>query len=193
MPRSPLPSRRAILSAAERLLKIRGASATTVEAVARQAGCAKGLVHYHFKTKSELLAAVAEQLALGRSERWARVLEASSGRDAVARSWALLRSEAGDGTVAAWISLLVHSKSVTDRTVNNHLQQFDRTVARAVDYLLGRIGLRPTVPANDIGALVTALIHGTGVKLVAGTPGQQLEGAYTAGWAGVISLTSAAS
>ena len=40
----------------------------TVSAVADQAGCAKGLVHYHHNTKEQLLGTVADQLAKTRAE-----------------------------------------------------------------------------------------------------------------------------
>ena len=40
----------------------------TVSAVADQAGCAKGLVHYHHKTKEQLLGTAADQLARATAE-----------------------------------------------------------------------------------------------------------------------------
>jgi TetR/AcrR family acrAB operon transcriptional repressor len=56
-------ARQRILDSALQLVRENGAEAMSIEAVAAAAGSAKGLVHYHFKTKQGLLSAVAEKLA----------------------------------------------------------------------------------------------------------------------------------
>src|SRR3989304_5753325 len=60
MAKNPERTRTSILDAADRLLRRGGGG--TVDEVAREARCAKGLVHYHFKTKAALLAAAAARL-----------------------------------------------------------------------------------------------------------------------------------
>lgn len=59
-----------IVEASRAVLLESGVEGWTVDAVARRAGCAKGLVHYHFGTKGALLLATAVQLATG---RWRRI------------------------------------------------------------------------------------------------------------------------
>ena len=61
MARSKEATRKAILDATEALLMLRGAHTLTIDAVAREARCAKGLVHYHFRTKGQLLVEVVQQ------------------------------------------------------------------------------------------------------------------------------------
>ena len=52
-----------IVEATIALLQERGATGTTTDRVAVAAGCAKGLVHYHFGSKASLWSAVLEDLA----------------------------------------------------------------------------------------------------------------------------------
>ena len=53
--------RRALIVAAQRLLATEGAAALSLRAVAREAGVSAAAPYHHFKDKSELLSAVAEE------------------------------------------------------------------------------------------------------------------------------------
>ncbi len=48
------PKREDILAAAERILVKRGYDQTAVDDIARELGCTKGLIYYHFRSKAEL-------------------------------------------------------------------------------------------------------------------------------------------
>ena len=119
MRRNPEESREVILGAAESFTKERGAGAVTVEGVARAAGCAKGLVHYHFKTKSGLIESVAQRLASYRETRWREAFDAPSPEEAIDRTWSVLTEESNDGTLRAWTSLLLTESGLTDSTVKD--------------------------------------------------------------------------
>ena len=95
-----------------RVLARDGYAGATVAAVAREAGLAQGLVHYHFASKSELLAAAIAQL----SERLAQRVEQGALRDGRAASpradlHALLAAHVGLGpgadaaAVGAWVAI----------------------------------------------------------------------------------------
>jgi AcrR family transcriptional regulator len=56
------PARERILSAAEALFAQHGFAATPTSRIAEQAGVPKGLVHYYFTRKSDLLEALVERL-----------------------------------------------------------------------------------------------------------------------------------
>src|SRR5262249_4846750 len=58
-----------ILAAFERVLATHGYAGATIAAVAAEAGIAAGLVHHHFESKEELLAALLRQLTLRFRER----------------------------------------------------------------------------------------------------------------------------
>jgi AcrR family transcriptional regulator len=97
--------RQRITDAATRVLIRDGLDRWTVEAVASEAGCAKGLVHYHHGTKAKLLAEVAGQLSRHRMDqrRSALTHSGASGLDAL---WEVLEGNASSGRTAAWLSLL---------------------------------------------------------------------------------------
>lgn len=160
-----------------------------MDQVAREAHCAKGLVHYHFKTKAALLAAAASRLAERRRGRWTEVFQAPTPDAAIQRSWTLLASESRDGTIRAWTALCAEQDKVTGRTVKAESASFSATIAGAADGLLRELGLAPTVPIEELGLLLAAVVHGMGLQLESGMEPERLQGAYAAAWLGVLSLT----
>ena len=94
-----------ITDAATRVLTRDGLDRWTVEAVASEAGCAKGLVHYHHGTKAKLLAEVARQMSQQRMDqrRSALTHSGASGLDAL---WEVLEGNVSSGRTAAWVSLM---------------------------------------------------------------------------------------
>ena len=71
----PATRRRAILDAAASLLVTNGLAATSVDAVARRAGIAKGTVYLYFASRSDLLAALRSRYAQGLADRTESILE----------------------------------------------------------------------------------------------------------------------
>ena len=160
-----------ILEAALRALLRKPTAVLTVDAVAREAGCAKGLVHYHFKTKAALMAAGQEPSA------------------AIHASWSLVASEAADGTAAACAALGVDASELIVQTVRESRGAFVHVLADALTKLFGRMGRATSVPASEIGGLLAAVIEGVGLQIAGGTPTDSLESAWAAFWAGILSLT----
>ena len=160
-----------------------------MDEVSREARCAKGLVHYHFKTKAGLLGAVAARLGERRRHRWTEAFRQPTPQAAIDRSWALLVSESKDGTVRAWSALCAPSSDVTDQTVSTEVARFSQTIAGATDRLLGDLGLAPTVTVEELGLLLASVVHGMGLQLESGTEPARLQGAYAAAWLGILSLT----
>lgn len=187
MSRDSRRARGAILDAAERLLRRGGG--VTVDQVAREARCAKGLVHYHYQTKGGLLAATASHLAERRRTRWAEAFRAATPQGAIRGSWDLLLSEADDGTIRAWTALCAERNRVTGRSVSLEIEAFSNAIAGAAGALVSELGLVPTVPIEEIGLLLAAVVHGSGLQLATGTAPAKLQGAYAAAWLGVLSLT----
>lgn len=185
-------SRQAILDAAIRRLRRVPAPALTVDAIAREAGCAKGLVHYHFKTKGALYAAAADRIWSDRAAAWSDALAADDPATAIGKSWDLLTREGRDGVTRACSSLHATDDEVTGRAVRDATARFAAAIAGATEGLLRRVGLRATVPLDEVGALATSVIVGAGMQLGAGGTARALEGAYAAFWAGLLSLTERA-
>lgn len=186
MPRDPEAARNAILDAAERLLR-RGNSGT-IDQVAREARRAKGLVHYHFRTKAALLAATATRISERRRRAWAAAFDAPTPDAAIQSSWLLLLREHEAGELRAWIALCAEPAAVTGRAVSNETEAFAAEITEATGGLLASLGLRPTVPAVEIGRYLAAVVQGMGFQLAAGGAPEELQGAYAAAWLGALSL-----
>lgn len=105
VPKDSTPTRLAILSAAVQALKHAGLDRFTIEAVARRAGVAKGLVLYHFESRRRLLRLCAAEVGSERERRLAAALGAGRGADAIDAVWEELLREEEDGTARAWLAL----------------------------------------------------------------------------------------
>src|SRR3990172_3106365 len=92
-----------ILNAAVRVLVRNGLNNWTVAEVAKEAGCAKGLINYHYRSKQALLQHAAATL---RDDRWTRRQAAvtTEGTGALDRLWATLLEEVQTGRFAAGVS-----------------------------------------------------------------------------------------
>ncbi len=193
MRRDSEKSRELIIESAERFLKKHGAGTVTVDAIAKEAGCAKGLIHYHFKTKNGVIKGAAKRLAETRKRRWTEAFEAPSPQEAIDRTWQVLTKESTDGTLRAWFSLVGSKLALTEPTVKEIDELFSRGLRDASLRMLANSGLVAKVPSSEIGWYLGSVIHGIGVHLVCGAAPSDLEGAYAAAWAGLLSLTRQAS
>jgi AcrR family transcriptional regulator len=186
-------ARETILQSATELVREYGAATVTVEAVAKKAGTAKGLVHYHFKTKQGLLSAVADQITKARIDSWSAVLEPGVAASAPERSWTLLERESATGVTLAWQTLLCAGAALPVSAAKSHVSHFSSSLGAALTRLLSDdMGLVPTVPSAEIGWLMASVVDGVGLQLLAGAEPEQLHGAYAAGWLGLLALTSPA-
>jgi AcrR family transcriptional regulator len=88
-----------------RLLCARGIGAFAVEAVARGAGVAKGLVIYHFGSRDALLRECGAALCAERAARLARARSAPGVRG-IDACWEELRRQTDDGTTRGWMGVL---------------------------------------------------------------------------------------
>lgn len=185
-------AREAISRATIALIKERGTDKLTVDQVAKAAGVAKGLVHYHYKTKRGLFEAVAQEFAAQRRRRWSDAFGAEDPQAAIDTTWATLTTESMDGTLRAWGALFGSAGLVPEPLVKSETATFGRTLGEAARGMIVRLGLRPTIHASEVGWLLAAVVHGMGVLLMAGADEKELEGAYAAAWLGVLSLTRSA-
>jgi AcrR family transcriptional regulator len=189
MPRTESSNaRQAIMQAAESLVRTRGARGITIDAVAKQAGCAKGLVHYHYKTKKGLLEAVARHVAQQRTARWQSAFSAPTPRAAIDRSWELLTNESAEGDLKAWLSLFEPGASLSDQAVRDAFAAFAETLGVAVTDMMEGLGLRLSISPTEVGWHLGSVVNGMGLQLLSGADRDALEGAYAAAWLGVLSL-----
>jgi len=186
-------ARERILECADALIKQHGAEPMSIEAVASAAGSAKGLVHYHFKTKQGLVSAVAERVTSERIAHWAQAFKAPSAQDVISQTWSLLTKESADGTLRAWQTLVGFGDRLTDGLAKTLRERFSESLCVCLTTMLREeLGLAPTIQESEIGHLLEAVIDGMGFQLTSGTEETVLEGAYSAAWLSILSLTQPA-
>lgn len=181
-----------ILEAATRVLMADPGTAATIDQIAAAAGCAKGLVHYHFKTKDALFGEVANRLWADRARAWREALSRREARDALDAAWKLLRAESADGRLAASASLGLTRSIAAGRSVREGRAGLVRALTDGLVHLFEHMERSAAVPPSEIAALLAALIDGLGLQLASGEKPEQLEPAWAAFWAAVLSLTQPA-
>jgi len=159
VPKDSAPTRSTILAAAVHTLKRAGLEAFTLERVARRAGVAKGLLLYHYGSRSRLLRAAAAELRAQRAAGIAQALGRRGGASGVDACWDELRRQAEDGTARAWLALC--AAGIIDRSDSNE-------------------GLEATARQ--------AVLDGCATALATGAPRADLRDAYHALWLALLDL-----
>jgi AcrR family transcriptional regulator len=168
----------AILNAAIDLLVHQGLANWTVEEAARKAGCAKGLVNYHYRSKQELLVQAAESIRSRRAADRLAALE-TPGTSALDRLWSELTREVASGRFAAWLSLLAGGEPYRRAASlkENDTGAFTAALDRA-------LGLEDQLETS--AALIEATLDGLQLRLLQGAPAAVAEEAYQRFWLSVV-------
>ena len=161
MPKDAASTRSTILAAAVQTLQRAGVEGFTLEAVARRAGVVKGLILYHYASRSRLLRTAASQVAEARAAAIERALASASGAAGLDACWEELRHQAEDGTARAWISL--SSAGLIDRSAGN---------------------------AGFEDAAREAIVDGCALALATGVPLADARDAYDALWLTLLEVTA---
>lgn len=105
--------RQQIIDALLRELSVVGYARASTKSIATRAGLAPGLVHYHFRTKEEILLALVDGLIAEADRRFATVLTARVGAlekiKAFASSRVGLGPTADSHQVKAWVNILAEA------------------------------------------------------------------------------------
>lgn len=123
-----IPARERILTAAEELFAETGFEATPTSKIAERAGVPKGLVHYYFKRKADLLVALVERLPDERIDL-SRVVVAG---DVAASLRALLTELDRRRRESLVLSSLLYREADTHHTVRDALQNRFRQLVRLI-------------------------------------------------------------
>jgi TetR/AcrR family transcriptional repressor of bet genes len=159
-----------------RVMARAGYAGATVAAIAREAGLASGLFHYHFGSKREALLTLAERLGArleARVEvRLARALDSPRARlTAYVDAHLALGDDADPSAVATWVLIAAEAVREPDvRTV--HLEATKARLARLRDLFAAclRADGRGARGAGRMAAAVLATIEGA-YLLAAAAPG----------------------
>jgi len=166
-----------ITSAATRVLLREGLQGWSIDLVAAEAGCAKGLVHYHHGSKKVLLAAVAARIERERQTRRLDALSAS-GAEALDRLWRVIEREVGTGAWAAWASLVAEPGITLPAADATETTAFASAIGRALDL--------PALGADD-ARLAAAALDGFQLALARGVPPDSVQEAFHRLWLALLS------
>lgn len=189
MPRPPSDARNRVLAIAVRHLKRHGSSAMTLEEVAEETGCAKGLVTYHFGSKVQLILAATEEILRDHQLAWDQALRANSLDALIRQTWLALQAEVRDGYWRAWAPLAIARDRVIVQLVSNSLPRFADSLRVAAESQMRTMGLQPAIAASELGQFLSAGLQGIGLQLAAGVKPEALEGAHSALWVAVLGMT----
>ena len=189
MPRDDGNAKARILAAAVKVLLTHPPERVTLELVARTARCAKGLIHYHFKTKEALLAAGAAEIWGARTGSWRAALAHPNPSEAIDRAWDLIAAEADSGAHHAAVELASRGNDLIGRTARQAAVEFRQALAVAVQDLVERMGRRLTVPAEEAGELLVSTVTGLGLELAMGADRDRVGAAWAAFWVGLLGLS----
>lgn len=178
-----------ILDAALRVITADPGARATVDQIARAAGCAKGLVHYHFKTKEMLLAQVAARIWSERAQAWRAALSRPDPGEALDTAWILLQAESRNGRLAATAALGLGEPKIAGQSVRAGRAELVRSLADGLVKLFEHMACAAAVPPSEIAALLAAMIDGLGLQLASGEEAERLEPAWSGFWAAILSLT----
>ena len=172
-PSNTAQRRREITRALEQVMAQEGYSGATITEVARVAGLNPGLVHYHFKTKQEILLALIGQIAQTLERRY-RKRVAQAGGEPVAELVAFIHAHLAFGAdaepalVGAWVTIGAESiaqaevRRVYTRELRRRSIELRRLCRRA---LLSRRGSGRG--AADMSLAIASAIEGVYLTSVA--------------------------
>lgn len=169
--------RQAILSASISLLGEAGLGGWTVERVAARAGCAKGLVVYHFGSKRALLEGSASALGAAHQAVRQDALAGRSGTAVLDALWQALLDEVQSGGLAGWLAVQSDPEL---RSHSNHPDQTFNTEAQVASSLA--IGTGVLAPPGTL----SAALDGVQLQLLGTQPDERDRGVYDRLWLALL-------
>ncbi|HEY9103552.1 TetR/AcrR family transcriptional regulator [Chitinimonas sp.] len=164
--KSNTEARRAeIVEAMLAVMAQQGYEKATIQAVAKQAGLAPGLIHYHFKSKQEILLALVQAIARYAQQRYQTAL--GEAQAPVARLQAYLNAQLGLGEgaapqmVAAWV--MIGAEAVRQAEVREVYQTVIAAELASLTQMMGDCLVeagRSRAAAPDLAAGLLALMTG---------------------------------
>ena len=159
--RSNTEQRRAeIVSALLAVMAEHGYEKATIQLIGKQAGLAPGLLHYHFKTKGEILLALVKTLAELARQRYLDFASTASTADEFLRAYINARLATGDGAdphaVAAWV--MIGAEAVRQPDVRAVYQEAMRAEMQLIEALLTACFTERGKPASAVPALAATLL-----------------------------------
>lgn len=127
-----------IVSALLAVMSRHGYEKATVQLIAQQAGLTPGLLHYHFKTKAEILLELVRKMASGAQSRYDMLQAAAQTPNQRLQAYIFARLGLGEGAdasaVAAWV--IIGAEAVRQPEVREVYQQAAQAELAVIKQLL---------------------------------------------------------
>lgn len=163
------PAKEALVAAAVEIVREEGFSAASARAIAERAGCAQGLVFYHFGSVTALLLAALDAVSAERSTRYSAAMAAATSPADLARlARAILDEDLEAGHAAVLVQLIAGASSTPGlgTAVAERLAPWRALTRETVEGVLGGSGLAALFGTEELAHGVVALI--LGLELLSG-------------------------
>ena len=168
-------SRQQVVDAAIRTLARNGFARTSVSDIAESAGMSKGVVHYHFASKDDLIAHVLTQCCDTLGDRVRAAWQApGTPTDRVRRALREMWATRTDGSpemrvLADLMALGVHDAKIK-KPLTARLQKAREELVTELVSSFEKLGLRPKLPAHTLPRLIMATLDGLGLHQIFDPP-----------------------
>jgi AcrR family transcriptional regulator len=160
-----------ILVAARQVLAREGYSATTIRQVAAEAGVSRGLLHYYFANKEELLARVvrsnvetSQELVAAMFASCTTAGDLAAGLCGALRTMLRRSPEFFNLFFESWA--LARQSPIVAEELQQLYRHFREAMATGLAELAARAVIAPAVPIDGLAAVVTAVVDGLGLQLI---------------------------
>lgn len=165
---------RQILDAARTVLARRGFAGTTVSLVAAEAGVSRGLLHYYFKNKEDMLARVIDENMAASvvlvQDLMARSHSAVEIADRLVDAMQQLFQNDPDFFNLFFEAWAVARQSPTvEAGLRSLYGQFRLAIQAGLQAAIDRGDIAPAIPVAGLSAVLTSIIDGLGLQLITET------------------------
>ena len=146
----------------------KGYEKASIQSIAKAAGLSPGLIHYHFKTKQEILIALIHQISEQAAQRFTLLADAAGNAQQQLDAYIDAALALGDGSnpeaVTAWVIIgaeavrIEEVRALYQQIIRQHSQQLSKLLQQAAAE--NGVTLSPSQTA-DIAAFVIASIEGS--------------------------------
>lgn len=176
-----------ILEAAAACVVQRGVANLSMQDVADAAAVSKGLIHYHFRDKSHLQAALVDWLTtriVGRQRAAAGHVRPESAVDLV---WSWVEGELRHGDLRALVALSLGADESVHVAVGDALARRRTAATDMVAAVYGALELDPRVPVALLAEVLVAFLDGLAAAVGVAEPADQ-RASFDAFWLALLTL-----
>lgn len=164
-------STQTILSAAARVLYQRGFSGATIARVAEEAGVSRGLLHYYFRNKEDMLAKVLRDNMATTGKLLGDILNDSVSAEHLAAQLTSAFREIYDNK-REFFTLFMEGISISRQSetimkeMRSMYMEFRSLLQKSIETMKERNVIKPEFSAMGLASLITGLLDGLGLQLI---------------------------